>query len=69
MGIIQVQWLHRQRVLGGDFGILRFRVGLFRRMLPVNISSSNVIFHAHIKNVNNEFTISYLFHKSQNISE
>ena len=34
-GITPMQWRHHQRKLGGDIGILRLRVGLFRRMLPV----------------------------------
>jgi hypothetical protein len=34
-GILQVQWRHHQCELGGDIGILRFRVCSFRRMLPV----------------------------------
>jgi len=36
-GIIQVQWHHHQCELGIDIGILRLRVGLFRRMLPVKL--------------------------------
>ena len=38
MGIIYMQWLHRQWGLGTDIGRLRCMVGLFHIMLPVNIS-------------------------------
>jgi len=69
MGILPLQWLHHQSQLGGDIGILRLRVRWFGRMLHLNISSSSIISVAHSRCCEDEFTIWYLFHKSQHISE
>jgi hypothetical protein len=52
-----MQWLYNQSRLGADIGILRRRVGWFRRMLHVKIHHKNVKFIARIKGWKYEFTI------------
>ena len=60
-----MQWLYHQSDLGGDIGILRFRVGLFRRKLSVNISSSDIISLAILStvNTNSQFDIYFISRK------
>jgi len=67
MGIIRVQWRDHQCEVGAGTGTPGCRVGLFRRMLPVNISPSNTTYLSHklsAVNMNAQFYIYFISRKT-----
>jgi hypothetical protein len=56
-----MQWLHHQCELGGDIVLLRFRVGLFRRILPVKFHQTSHLSHvSSAVNMKSQFDIYFI---------